>query len=296
MVDTRTLDPTEIDNIIQDIRSYNFMMNMALSRFKHKTNIKELQDHDWYNEINLAYSGMLGLFHDDELDKFILLRCAPLGRPNFYGTYSQYICTAMNGKTFRVKADDIVILYDNIDRKPVTASDIIDTSNRIADAHRVCDSRMFRHKNPLLLVGNKKLVASYNKFIRKIDENYKAIMLENGDDIMDGIKTSLLTDINFINNDILLYSEKLIQECLGRLGINYNPASEKKERLVVDEVNSNNQQILLARAAFLDERKDFCKRAMERFQDYGLEYSIEYNDITNESESEGYQYVETLYK
>ena len=113
---------------------------------------------------------------------------------------------------------------------------------------------------------------------------------------MDGIKTSLLTDINFINNDILLYSEKLIQECLGRLGINYNPASEKKERLVVDEVNSNNQQILLARAAFLDERKDFCKRAMERFQDYGLEYSIEYNDITNESESEGYQYVETLYK
>ena len=49
MVDTRTLDPTEIDNIIQDIRSYNFMINMALSRFKHKTNIKELQDHDRYN-------------------------------------------------------------------------------------------------------------------------------------------------------------------------------------------------------------------------------------------------------
>ena len=133
MIDTRTLDPTEIDNIIQDIRSYNFMMNMALSRFKHKTNIKELQDHDWYNEINLAYAGMLGLFHDDELDKFILLRCAPLGRPNFYGTYSQYICTAMNGKTFRVKADDIVILYDNIDRKPVTASDIIDTSDGYID-------------------------------------------------------------------------------------------------------------------------------------------------------------------
>lgn len=296
MIDTTNLNPIEIDNIVQDIRSYNFMMNMALSRFKHNTNIKELQNHDWCNEINLAYAGMIGLFHDDELDKFILLRCAPLGKPNFYGNYSRYICTAMNGKTFRVDADDIVILYDNINRIPTTATDIIDTANRIADAHRVCDSRMFRHKNPLLLAGNKKLVASYNRFIKQIDDNYKAIMLENGNDLMDGIKTSLLTDINFINNDILLYSEKLIQECLGRLGIEYNPASEKKERLIVDEVNANNQQILLARASFEDTRKDFCKRAMERFQDYNLEYNIEYNKITKGTESEGNQYDNTVHE
>lgn len=274
MLDTINMDPNAIDNVVQDIRSYTFLMNMINASTVYETDVPELQGHDWYNNMSFAFNGMMGMFKDKTTDKYLFLKAQPLGRPTLYNDWTQYLCTAANGQTFRVNSDDIVICYDNTTRMPVTANDVIDTANRIAEIQRTADSRLFRHKNPLILAGNKKMQATWNRFIKQLSDNYKAIMIDDGSDLQSGIRDKMLTDINFINNDLLSYKENLIQECLGRHGINYNPAGGKKERLLVDEINSNNDQILLAREAYITPKREFCEKVKERF---GINYKIEFN-------------------
>ena len=60
-------------------------------------------------------------------------------------------------------------------------------------------------------------------------------------------------------------------ECLEFLGFNTNPADKKKERLIVSEVDSNNEQIDIQAATMLLCREMACEAINKMF---GLNVSV----------------------
>ena len=55
------------------------------------------------------------------------------------------------------------------------------------------------------------------------------------------------------------------------LGVNTNPSDKKKERLIVSEVSSNNEQIDIQSACMLLTRQEACRQINEKF---GLNVSV----------------------
>ena len=74
---------------------------------------------------------------------------------------------------------------------------------------------------------------------------------------------------------ILCFWNSLMNELLTFLGINNNN-TDKKERLLVDEVNANNEFILVNIEHMYEERKLACELINEKF---GLNITVERREV-----------------
>ena len=79
------------------------------------------------------------------------------------------------------------------------------------------------------------------------------------------------------NNTLELYTlkKRLYNEALSDLGIN-NFNTDKKERMLQDEITSNDEEIYLTRAGMLEARKEACRQINEMF---GLNIDVHYRNI-----------------
>lgn len=103
----------------------------------------------------------------------------------------------------------------------------------------------------------------------------------------DGIK-SIRTDAPFIADKLMEYKKQIWNEALCFLGIN-TLNQEKKERLITDEANSNNELINLNLQSYLAPRQRACNQFNEKFGLTGTDKEISvrvrsdlYNIIKNE--------------
>lgn len=85
---------------------------------------------------------------------------------------------------------------------------------------------------------------------------------------------------NFITNELLEVLQKLANMFATEIGIP-NSNAEKKERLIVDEVNANNVETMSRCDMWLDSWKDSCKKANKMF---GIEMSVDWRVNPYESE------------
>ena len=77
---------------------------------------------------------------------------------------------------------------------------------------------------------------------------------------------AIKTDSPYIADKIIEYKKEIWNEALSFLGIN-NLTIEKKERMITDEANSNNELINMNLQSYLAPRLQACKEFNEK---YGL--------------------------
>ena len=109
---------------------------------------------------------------------------------------------------------------------------------------------------------------------KKIDKGEEVIFADakitNGGDL--GIQV-LKTDAKYIVNDLQEHKNNIINELLTKLGLNNSSVSgNKKERLLVDEVNVNNGQILMYLDIEYKNRLIACENINKKF---GLNVKVE---------------------
>ena len=110
--------------------------------------------------------------------------------------------------------------------------------------------------------------------LKGIDEGQEVIFtdakLTNGGDI--GVQV-LNTEAKYIVNNLQEHKNNIINELLTKLGLNNSSANgSKRERLLVDEVNINNGQILM----YLDvEYKNRLLAAEQINEKFGLNIKVE---------------------
>lgn len=134
---------------------------------------------------------------------------------------------------------------------------------RLYEAERTCDVNIKSQKTPTIILGDESLRLAMKNLFLKYDGNEPVIYADKKQIGTDTFKV-LSTEAPFIADKIMEYKKQIWNEALTYLGIN-SLSTEKKERLITDEANSNNELINLNLQARLLERKKACKQFNELF-------------------------------
>ena len=226
-----------------------------------------------YIEKCLYYLGSAGLLHTEEYG-FINTKATSAGELNIYGLPTVLQCysysfneqrrmySGLTGIDNDINSEAILVM-NNWERIP-TASTIELFALRLYEAERACDINIKAQKTPVLLRIDENQRFTMKNIYEQYDGNTPVIFGDRNQLSMDSIK-AVKTDAPFVANDIMQYKKEIWNEALTFLGV--NNLSEKRERLISDETNTNNELINLNLMSYLQPRKLACKQFNEK---YGL--------------------------
>ena len=156
--------------------------------------------------------------------------------------------------------------------------------DRIVDVENTIEMNLFVHKLPRLVVCSPEDKSRVEDLMEKIERGEKKLFLDAND--VQAIKNVLDSGSNtsYIIDKLYQYKQNLENELLTFLGIN-NVAFEKKERLITDEAQSNDQLINDSSDCFLDSLKAFCEE-VSSILDYPMEVEAKSSPASNENQME----------
>ena len=134
---------------------------------------------------------------------------------------------------------------------------------RLYEAERTCDTNIKAQKTPVLIVGDDSLKLAMKNLFEKYEGNEPVIYADKKQLGTDTLRT-LSTQAPFIADKVMEYKKEIWNEALTFLGIN-NINVEKRERLVKEEANANNEMVNLNLQNRLLVRKEACKQFNELF-------------------------------
>lgn len=241
---------------------------LCLSVFEWK-DLPDGMDSRFLEEV-LYYNGIATLLYDEELG-FINTACAYSGNLNIYGLPTAFNCYSYGFHSIRklytglnneeAKKSDCIMVLNAQDRESTYASMEL-FAYRMYKAERVSDININAQKTPILLYADEKTKLSMQNAYAQYDGNAPVIVGKKGQFDSSDI-TSISTNADFVADKIQDYKKEVWNELLTFLGI--NNLNEKKERMVSDETNQNNELINLMLQARLIPRQEACKQFNELF-------------------------------
>lgn len=221
-------------------------------------------------ELVLFEEGKINFF-EDKLIGFLALRVNESGKQNVYNEFDKKYIYANNGFSRVRNLRNSVTIYNNYLRTP-TYTTVNLYAIRLARVTRAIDLNIEAQKTPVLITcpENQKLS------LKNVYEQYKGnapVIYTDSEFNLDSIKV-LKTDAPFVVDKLTLYKHDLWNEVMTFLGVN-NSNQDKKERLVANEVDANDEQIEQARFNMLDARKDACKKINDMF---GLNIDVKFRN------------------
>ena len=178
---------------------------------------------------------------------------------------------------------DVVICWAHSSHAPIRSL-VMFYIEKIVDVENTINMNLFVHKLPRLVVCSPEDRARVEDLMEEIERGEKKLFLDAQD--VQSIKNVLESGSNtsYIIDKLYQYKQNLENELLTFLGIN-NLALEKKERLITDEANSNNQLINDCSECFLDTLKEFCEN-VSTILGYPISVEATSSPATNEYEEE----------
>lgn len=133
--------------------------------------------------------------------------------------------------------------------------------NKIVEVEKTIETNLFVHKLPRLIVVSPNDRKRVEDIVQAIERGEHKLFLDSEDYL--AIKNVLEAGGNYIIDKLYQYKQSLENELLSFLGID-NIGIEKRERLITDEANANNDLINDSSDCFLDSLKSFCKNVSEK--------------------------------
>lgn len=197
---------------------------------------------------------------------FTVLECSSDGRQNVYGDPTGYRIYGVGYQTHR-PADKCVIIRNNI-LGLSTEDFVIHYVNKITEAERTMDVNVKACKTPVIFACDDKDVLTFKRIFQQVDGNVPAIFADRGLNL-DSI-TAFQTGVKFMGNELMDYKRAVESDLLTFLGQNNTPV-DKKERLITDEAEANNQLIESFAELQLEAREKACEEINAMF---GLSISV----------------------
>lgn len=167
---------------------------------------------------------------------------------------------AYTGKQL-VNNENAVLIRNNDDMIP-TAPTIQLYAMRLANIDRTIDTNVIAQKLPIIVKCSKAQLQSLKNVIRQKNDNEIAIYGSKDLDT-DAIQV-LNTSAPIVFDKLELQKHMVYNECMTFLGVN-NANMDKRERLVDDEVQANNQQVQANEDVALKARQRACNLINEIF-------------------------------
>ena len=143
---------------------------------------------------------------------------------------------------------------------------------RLYEAERTADVNIKAQKTPVLLLMDEKQRLTMENLYSQYDGN-KPVIFGDKNSLGENVIKAINTQAPFIADKIIDYKKEIWNEALTFLGIN-NIMVDKKERLITDEANSNNELINLNLQSYLAPRQEACRQFNEKFGFTGTDKEI----------------------
>ena len=268
---------------------FNRLVEIALSSIKWNNLPPEIDPR--YLELSLLFCGSALFFYDPEADSFAVWRFTPLAPYDHYRVPERRRAIPEMGNVYNrvLTAEDSVIIYNNQTRTP----DIMllrHHTRKLAATDRAIDVNIAVQKTPKMVICDERQRLTFENLISQYTGNLPFIfgaksLQELGHiDVLD-------TSAPFIAGDLAAIKRQQLAEALTAFGIE-NSSSEKKERLVSDEVTSNLGAVEIAREIRLNPRRLACDQINRMYGDrlpYGpisVEFNAPMTDIVKEAGEE----------
>lgn len=206
------------------------------------------------------------VFFRDPAMAFMCLKADNGGQLNVYGEPLGWWATGFNYHK-HYHADDCVVISNNKPRIP-TRDFITFYANKLAECERTMDVNIKACKTPFIFACDDKDVLSFKQIFAKVDGNEPAIYADRGLNL-DSLQV-FKTGVTFLGNDLQDFKHSVENELLTFLGLNNIPV-DKKERLITDEAQANNDLIQSFSNIQLESRQ---KAVAEINTMYGLNISV----------------------
>lgn len=240
-----------------------------------------------YLEKCLYYYGQAVLIKDKNFG-FINLKACDSGDINIYDLPTKLHCYSNNYQTNRKlyisseglteeqrkakETQECILVRNTWDRIPTYGTMNL-FALRLYEAERTSDTNLKAQKTPVLILVDEKQRLLLENLYSQYDGNNPFIF---GDKLQldKGLIQAISTLAPFLLDKLQDYKKEIWNEALTFLGIN-NIMVDKKERLITDEANSNNELINLNLQSFLAPRKLACEQFNEKFGLKGTEKEID---------------------
>ena len=258
---------------------------VALSVFEW-VNLPKSMNAMWLEKC-LYYNGQASLLKDKRFG-FINTNCCTNGDLNIYGLPVNFNCYSfgydsnrklytglIEGLTDAQKEQrefyECILVQNNWDRTP-TAGSMELFAYRLYEAEQTAMVNIKAQKTPVLLLVDETQRLTMENMYSQYDGNKPFIFGDKKNLNPDSLR-SIKTDAPFIADKIIDYKKEIWNEALTFLGIN-NIMVDKKERLITDEANSNNELINLNLQSYLAPRQEACRQFNEKFGLTGTDKEI----------------------
>ena len=238
---------------------YDRLKRIALNRFEW-INLPETCNERMLEE-TLFEHGLVGFINDKNLG-IIHGKATGNGKINFYGDYTGYMLIGANADNIKVDSiDDIVLCRNTQDQRSI--SDVLMYyANKLALIERTIDININAQKTPVLITGTENNMDSLKELYQKYNGSHPVIYANesfNAD-----MFNVLSTEAPYIVDKLRQEKRDVWNECLTFLGVS-NVDINKKERLITDEAESNNEVIAIGVDLFYKWRVEAVQELNKKF-------------------------------
>ena len=251
-----------------------FIRLMLLSRALFKwENLPNGLDEKWIERYLFTEGACL--FYKDPTYGFMVAKMDETGALNYYDEPTSVRPYATNyiyeGEEL-INNENCIIIRNNDEMLP-TAPTIQLYSYDLTNIKRTIDVNIIAQKTPVIVKCSDKKKLSLKQAIAQRNDNEPVIYADKNLDLNDIEVLDLKPPVVF--PQLQIQKHAVWNEVMTFLGIN-NANMDKRERLVDDEVQANNEQVKASEDIFLKARQEACKRINEMF---GLNIKVSRRDL-----------------
>lgn len=243
----------------------DYLKELCLSQFKWEG----LPEH--INEIfleDMLYIHGYSLFAHNANLGYMVSQTSIAGGLNHYNMPVKYtvvsVDPSVSGDTY--SAENSVLVWNNDLRKP--SNMIVNYyAEKLADITRIIEVNQNAQKTPVSIMTDNVNKQSYLEAYAQYDGNAPVLILDKDFD-----KNNIgvfQTGAPYVVDRLQEQKNQLWRECMTLLGIE-NTNMDKKERMVVDEVNGNNEQVKAGLQTRLKARQRACEEINRLYPDLNV--------------------------
>ena len=262
----RKRKPVVNDNIEREtVRLTNHYQMLALNRYRWENLPNGIESR--YIEQMLYDNGECAMFDHPDFG-LCVLRSSSRENLNIYGEPTKLSLTGFNEHR-TVMMDDCVRIMNN-DLALPSLPNIVYYARRMAEIDDIIMQNLRQQRVPYLFATDENNSFSMKTLYDRMYQGEPAIFIDK--DMLKGEPENIMvipTTAPYLVDKLQIQKQEMERELLTFLGI--NNTLEKKERLLVDETNSNNQFIKMASDIGFKQRQLACEQMNEMF---GLNVSV----------------------
>lgn len=261
------------DRVLTDYYLRLMLISRALFKWE---NLPNGLDEKWI-ERYLFNEGAC-MFYKDPTKGFMVAQIGETGPLNYYDEPTTIRPYATNyiyeGDTLTNNVNAVIIR--NNDEMLPTAPTIQLYAYKLTNIERTIDTNILAQKIPTVVKCTDKQRLSFKNAINQRNDNEPVIYADKGMNTEDITTLDIKAPIVF--DKLQIQKHAVWNECMTYLGIN-NANMDKRERLVDDEVQANNEQVQASEDIFLKARQKACEEINRIF---GTNISVKRRNLSKD--------------